>query len=180
MDLRKAISGCISNNREAQKWLYEKYFNTLIAMCMRYTKDRDEANLCLNNGFLKIFKKLHTLKKVESIEPWMKRIIYHSISDFLRSKAGKVKFLEFEQRDQLNKNAGYQKLLEEDILRLIDSLPGQTGEVFILHSVHGYKHREIAKIKNISEGTSKWLLSEARKMLKEKIKIYYEENYNIA
>ncbi len=177
MNLEKAIKGCINNDRRSQRWLYERYFNALIPMCMRYTRDRDEAVICLNNGFLKIFKNLHTLQKVSSLEAWMKRIIYHSISDFLRSKAGKVRFLELENRDKVTNNAGYQNLLMEDLLSIIDSLPKNYSEVFILYAIHGYKHREISDLKQISEGTSKWLLSEARKTLREKLKHYGQGNY---
>ncbi len=178
MKLEKAIQGCIENDRRSQQWLYERYFNTLIPMCMRYTKDRDEAVICLNNGFLKIFKNLGSLQKIGSIEAWMKRIIYHSISDFLRSKQGKIRFLELEHRDKVDQNQGLQQLMMEDLLNIIDTLPEQTADVFILYAIHGYKHREIAEIKQMSEGTSKWLLSEARKSLQKKILKYRQENYN--
>ncbi len=134
-------------------------------MCLRYAKDKDEANVCLNNGFLRIFKNLEKLEKIESVEPWMRRIMFNSISDHLRSKAGKVRFLEIEQNGNSTNNEGYQGLLEDDILRLIDLLPRQSGEVFVLYAIHGYKHKEIAELKGISEGTSKWHLSEAKKKL---------------
>lgn len=148
----------------------------MVYMCSRYTKDRDEATVCMNNGFLKVFKNIHQLEKVNSIEPWIRRIMYNSVSDHLRSKTGKVKFLEFNSSPEIKSNKGYESLLEEDILKLIDLLPTQTGEVFVLSAIHGYKHREIAEMKNISEGTSKWHLAEARKKLQMLLANYKKEN----
>lgn len=148
----------------------------MVSMCKRYTKDNDEATICMNNGFLKVFKNIHQLEKPSSLGAWMRRIMYNSISDHLRSKTGRVRFLEFESSSNTKYNDGYQGLLEEDILTMIDQLPQKSGEVFILYAIHGYKHKEIAKLKNISEGTSKWHLAEARKKLQSILANYMKEN----
>jgi RNA polymerase sigma-70 factor (ECF subfamily) len=56
-----------------------------------------------------------------------------------------------------------------EIMHFIKQLPPATHAVFVLYAVEGYTHKEIAQQLGISEGTSKWHLSEARKSLKEKI-----------
>ena len=54
-------------------------------------------------------------------------------------------------------------------MELIKQLPPATHAVFVLFALDGYSHKEIATHLGISEGTSKWHLSEARKNLQKKI-----------
>ena len=78
-----------------------------------------------------------------------------------------MKFMVFEEEDkQLSHSEALTKLYEEDLIKLIDLIPQSTGEVFTLFAIYGYSHKEIAELKNISIGTSKWHLSDARKRLK--------------
>ena len=64
----------------------------------------------------------------------------------------------------------------ETLLKLIKQLPEISGKVFNLYIIDGFNHKEIGDLLGISEGTSKWHLSTARKILREKLdKI---ENHN--
>ena len=56
-------------------------------------------------------------------------------------------------------------LFWKDIIKLIQELSPGYRTVFNLYVIEGYNHREIANLLGISEGTSKWHLSEARKQL---------------
>ena len=56
-------------------------------------------------------------------------------------------------------------------MELVKKLPPATHAVFVLYAVEGYNHREIAGHLKISEGTSKWHLSEARKILQKQIQL---------
>jgi len=76
-----------------------------------------------------------------------------------------LKFMVFEDHDQKVKHKVLDKLYEEDILKLVEKIPPASGDVFLLFAVNGYTHKEIAELKGISIGTSKWHLSEARKKL---------------
>ena len=53
----------------------------------------------------------------------------------------------------------------QEVLLLVQKLSPATQTVFNLYVVEGYNHREIGNLLGISEGTSKWHLSEARKQL---------------
>lgn len=85
-----------------------------------------------------------------------------------------LKFMVFEDHDLNTRHRVLDKLFEEDILKLIDKLPPASADIFILYAVEGYSHKDIADMKKISVGTSKWHLSEARKKLQDLIK----ENYS--
>lgn len=170
---KEIIDGCLSNDRVAQELLYRRYFDTMVRMCMRYTNDSDTAMEILNAGFLRVFKKLDTYAFNGSFEGWIRRIIFHSLSDHFKKNAKPVYFLDIEDRDAPVKTNALQNLYLEDILKLVDLLPEATRDVFYLYAIEGYSHVEIAKRNNISVGTSKWHLSNARQRLKQLIEKHY-------
>ncbi len=136
---------------------------------MRYIKDKDKAALIVNDGFLKVFRKLETYSFKGNFEGWVRRIVFRSLSDNLRKNANYIKFMVFEDFERAYEDNVLDHLFEEDILKLIDLVPEASGEVFVLYAIQGYSHKEIAQIKGISIGTSKWHLSRARKKLQELI-----------
>ncbi|MEM9884434.1 MAG: RNA polymerase sigma factor [Bacteroidota bacterium] len=166
---KEVIAGCIRNERSFQELLYRQHFATMMGICMRYTKDRDVAMQIVNNGFLKVFKKVDTFSFKGSFEGWIKRIIYHSVSDYFRTSSKKLHFLILEDRDEPIRAEALENLYFEDIMKMVELLPPATKQVFVLYAIEGYKHQEIATKVGISEGTSKWHLSAARKALKQLI-----------
>ena len=62
-----------------------------------------------------------------------------------------------------------EKIKTTELLGQIRNLAPATAAVFNLYVIEGYNHKEIAQLLNISEGTSKWHLSEARKNLQKLI-----------
>ncbi len=167
------VKGCLKNDRFSQEMLYRKYFAGMMRMCLRYTQDREVAMDILNTGFLRVFKKLHTFAFSGSLEGWIRRLVFHSLSDYFKKHSKQVHFLDLEERDAPIRAGALSRLHFEDILKLADMLPDATREVFYLYAIEGYTHVEIAGKINISVGTSKWHLSNARKKLKQLIRTYY-------
>ena len=60
---------------------------------------------------------------------------------------------------------------------MFDQWPDATRELFILYAIECYTHPEIGEKLGISDGTSKWHLSTARKKLKDLIRKHYNSNY---
>ena len=166
---RELVEGCVANKRHFQELLYKKYYATMMQMCLRYTNDRDQAMEIVNNGFLRVFKKLHTFAFKGSLEGWIRKLVYHCLSDYYKKHSKYLQFLVFEERDESTEELANSNLFAEDILRMVDTLPPATQEVFRLYAIEGFSHREIGKNLNISVGTSKWHLSNARKILKQLI-----------
>ena len=163
---QELVQGCAKNDRQYQELLYRKYFSSMMYMCLRYTEDRDIAMQIVNDGFLRAFKKMDSFSFKGSLEGWIRRIVYHSVSDYFRNKSNTLRFLEIEDRDKpMNSNA-LDNLYLDDLMAMVDDLPPATKEVFRLYAIEGYTHVEIAIKIEISEGTSKWHLSAARKKLK--------------
>ncbi|MCB9293844.1 MAG: sigma-70 family RNA polymerase sigma factor [Lewinellaceae bacterium] len=170
---RELVEGCLKNDRFSQEMLYRKYFPAMMRMVQRYTQDREAAMDILNTGFLRAFKKLDTFAFSGSLEGWIRRLVFHSLSDYFKRHSRQVHFIDLEDRDGPVQEGALDKLYFEDVLKLVDMLPDATREVFYLYAIEGYTHVEIAKRVNISVGTSKWHLSNARKKLKQLIRTYY-------
>lgn len=166
------------NDRLFQELLYRRYFDAMMRMCMRYTQDRDKALEIVNAGFLRVFLKLHTFAFNGSLEGWIRRLVFHSLSDYYKKHNKPVHFLELEDRDAPITQEALSRLYFEDIMKLVDELPDASRKVFILYAIEGYTHPEIGERVGISVGTSKWHLSNARKKLKQLIQQHYNSrNY---
>ena len=164
--LKKAAAG----SREAQHRLYELYSPKMLSVCRQYIKDLQHAEEAMLNGFFKVFTHLDDFKNEGSFEGWIRRIMIRESISFLRQH----KKLEF-QEDQYNAKEEFENNINSemevnDIQKLIDSLPEGYRMVFVLYAIEGYKHSEISKMLDITEGTSKSQLFKARKMLQEKLK----------
>jgi len=162
---KELVDGCIRNDRRCQEMLYRKYFSRMMSMVFRYTDDRETAMEIVNNGFLRVFKKLDTFAFKGSLEGWIRKLVYHCLSEYYKKHSKYLQFLVFEEKEERIEEQSLSNLYVEDILRMVDELPPATAEVFRLYAIQGFSHMEISKQVNISIGTSKWHLSTARKQL---------------
>jgi len=173
------IKGCKANDRRSQEELYRTFFDKMLAMCRRYTQDEDQQISILNDGFLKVFKKIDTFKGEGSFEGWVRRLVFSSLSDYFRKENKYLKFMIFDTPDSELPSESEESLYYQDIIKLIDRLPEKTKDVFHKYAIEGYTHKDIGAELNISEGTSKWHLSEARKKLQELLRARKIYNSNV-
>ena len=161
------IQGCLRNDRKSQELLYKRHYHTMMAMCMRYTKDEDKALLILNDGFLKVFQKIGTFRSEGSLEGWIRRLIYHTLADFYKKENSYIKFIQFEMPEEKHSSEIPSDQLElQDLISLLDKIPERSSAVFRLFAIEEYSHEEISQMMHISTGTSKWHLSHARERLR--------------
>lgn len=163
------------NERRMQEAFYRRFFPEMLRMVLRYTRDEDTAIEIVNNGFLRVFKKLHTFAFKGSLEGWVRRLVYHSMADYFRDNARYLHFLVLEERDEVVPERGHDVFYEEEILKAVGNLPPVSQQVFRLYAIEGYSHAEIAESLSISEGTSKWHLSTARQKLREMLEALEQE-----
>lgn len=139
----------------------------MMAMCMKYTRDEDKAMLIMNDGFLKVFQKIGTFRSEGSFEGWIRRLIYHTLADFYKKEKNYIRFIQIEEAEQYQTPATQSDALEfEELILLLDKIPYRSAEVFKLYAIEGFSHLEIGEKMQISEGTSKWHLSNAREKLR--------------
>ncbi|HKK87835.1 MAG TPA: sigma-70 family RNA polymerase sigma factor [Saprospiraceae bacterium] len=170
------VEECLGNNRRAQEALYKKYFDSMFAMCLKYTSNRDVALDIVNRGMLRVFKKIEKFSHKGSLEGWIRKIVFHALSEFFKKDNRYREHVLLNYRDERLENRVLDNLYYEDLIDLIRYLPNSSLKVFKLYVLEGYSHNEIADKIGISEGTSKWHLSNARKKLIELIEKQYDSN----
>jgi len=166
---KELVEGCVRNDRRCQEVLYRKYYTRMMQMCMRYTSDQDIAMEIVNTGFLRVFKKLDTFAFKGSLEGWIRKLVYHSLSEYYKKNAKYMQKMVFEEKDASVSETALENIFAEDIMKMVEMLPPATQRVFRLYAIEGFTHPEISEKINISVGTSKWHLSAARKKLQELI-----------
>lgn len=165
----KIIKGCKANKRQAQEALYKLYYEDMLRLCFRYLRSDELAKEALHMGFLKVFQYVSTFDaKKGEFGAWIRTIMVRSCIDLGRKEARFSNFVAQDRADEVFMEPSVlDKLFAEDLLRLIRQLPAATQIVFNLSVVDGYSHQEIAEQLQISEGTSRWHLSEAKRQLRE-------------
>ena len=174
-DEQGILKGCREGRRTAQKQLYERYVSPMLAICLRYSRSRDEAEDLLQEGFLKIFQNINSFRNHGSLEGWLKRImINHALNQYKKNR--KVPFTqdveEIPESEILFDNEEIEdsvKVPPEKLLEMVQALPEGYRMVFNLFVFEEYTHKEIAETLNISENTSKTQLLKARRQLQKKV-----------
>lgn len=161
-------------DRRAQFQLYQRCFNVLMGVCVRYRKSEDEAAAMVNEGFLKIIKNLGKYREGVPFEAWIRRIMINTLIDDFRKNRKVNELMESRDFTDSDNDTGLVDFNSADLdfdaselEAMIHSLPPMSGKVFNLFAIDGYGHKEIGAMLGISDGTSKWHLSFARKRLQE-------------
>lgn len=170
MDLM-LIKKCIAGDRGAQLALYNLFSPTMLIVCLRYANDKQEAEDILQEGFIKIFVALHQYKNIGSFEGWVRKIMVNTALQRIRKKATlrPIYALETVEESLFLNNTAITNLSAKELLYLVQKLPTAYRMVFNLYVFEGYKHKEIAQLLSITEGTSKSNLSDARNILQKLI-----------
>lgn len=169
------IKDCIDGKRRAEYELYKMTFSYLMSICVRYTGNKERAEEVLNMGFLKILTNLESYNAEAPFKPWIRKIMINTlINEYKKEKVHYENILYVEEYYETDKyaeiNAALGKINAEQIYGFIAKLPPASSQVFNLYYIDGYKHKEIAEMLNITEGTSKWHLNSAREQLKEMLR----------
>lgn len=174
-DIKNIINGCLKGNRRDQELLYRRHAAKLYAVCLQYSGNDEEARDILQEGFIKIFENLIHYKHEGSFEGWVRRIMVNTALERYRSKHTLRRVDDIDQIPEIDAepdNEDYAGLEATDLLEIIRELPPKYRMVFNLFAIEGYSHKEISKMVNISEGTSKSNLSRARIILQRRVGSY--------
>ena len=164
------IKGCVKNETLSQQQLYKLCYPDMIKICYRYAGDADGAGIIYNNAMLRVFKHIGSYTDEGKLMAWIKTIVVNCCIDFCKKKnifRQSVPYINDEEiilmPDVFDRVSG------KEIQQMIAQLPAATATVFNLFIYEGFTHKQIGEILGISEGTSKWHVSEAKKTLKTKI-----------
>jgi RNA polymerase sigma-70 factor (ECF subfamily) len=167
------IKGCIKEEAVCQKGLFNRYASSLLGVCNRYARNKEDAEDILQDAFIKIFNKINEYKGEGSFEGWMRRVVVNTaLKKYTLSRYTKEISVE-EVRDNneidFNDVPSFNHLTEKDLLALINRLPDGYRIVFNLYVIEGYQHDEIAHMLGIQPGTSRSQLVKARTLLQKEI-----------
>src|SRR6187399_955323 len=163
------LQGCLKNDSIAQRELYNKYSSKMLAVCYRFAHNREDAEDMLQEGFIKVFSQMHTFQNQGAFEGWVRRIIVHTCINNLKKNK------KFNESVDIN-NATSVLVREESVPSIVQAkqvvecirlLPLGYRTVLNLYAVEGYSHREIAKMLDIEESTSRSQYTRAKAMLEE-------------
>ena len=159
-----------------QEELYRRFSPRMYGVCLRYAGSSDEAEDILQEGFIKVYKKLDSYRGDGSFEGWIRRIFVNTAIEHFRRKIYQQPITEQHENTVEGKNLTIlDNLAVKDIMKLIQELSPGYRTVFNLYVVEGYTHKEIGDILGISEGTSKSQLSRAKVILQDMVNKFLEK-----
>jgi RNA polymerase sigma-70 factor (ECF subfamily) len=176
--LQALIDGCLKGDRRSQQAIHKMFYGKMKAVCMRYTRDSDQAMDVLQEGFLKVFNNLEKYTGVGTFEGWIRRIMVNlSIDRFRRLKHDLVLLGEQndienwggeteEDSDDSDENEEIYDITPEQIIDAMQQLTPAYRTVFNLYVYEDYTHQDIAEALGISVGTSKSNYAKAKKNMK--------------
>lgn len=180
--LIKLIEGCIVNDRRSQKELYRSFYSLSMGICLRYSKNREEAATIINEGFFKVFDHINSYDFNRPFVTWLRRIMTNTAIDYYRSTlrfVNQTVELDIVEEHEVLNESTLQMLHYQDLLKMVQSLTPGFRTVFNLYAIEGYSHEEIAALLGISIGTSKSNLYKARAKLAELIRRSERSNAGI-
>ena len=163
------INGCLNKDRKMQEMLYNRFCSKMYAVCLRYSKDAEDAQDLLQDGFIKIFKNLEKFRGEGSFEGWIRRIFVNTSIEHFRKSLRNSPVPVIEPQEISIEDPSWNaldNLAEKDIIKMIQGLSPGYRQVFNMYVIEGYSHKDIANILGISEGTSKSQLARAKGILK--------------
>ncbi len=180
-ELNQILEDCLKEDCKAQEKLYEYTYRELFNCARRYCKDVEEAQWVFNFGMLKVYNSLPDFSVGTNYNAWAATILIRTSINYLKKSVNQRPSSTFLRVEEMNDvkvslNMVFDRLEVERIFELIHGLPEQERLVFSMHEIDGYSHPEIEKETGINAGTSRWLLSSARKKLQ--FKVITESNIN--
>ena len=174
-NLDKIVDRCKKGDRKAGEQLYRMFSAKMFAVCIQYSKSREEAEDNLQDGFIKVLESIGQYKGKGSFEGWMKRIFINTaLEKFRKNRSVQVveEVPEVVDEDDVDDDVS---IPPEVLFEFVNQLPEKYRLVFNLYVMEDMQHKEIAALLGISDGTSKSNLARAKEILKRKINAYLRD-----
>ncbi len=172
------VEGCRKGDRKMQHELYQRFADKMFVVCLRYAQGQLEAEDILQEAFIKVFDKIEQFRGEASLAGWIKRIVVNTALNNQRSKLYMYPMVDVDSmyhiQEQETTLSGYNF---RDLLKLVQELPSGCRVIFNLFAIEGYSHKEIAKLLEISEGTSKSQYARARQLLQDRLAALEKKGY---
>ena len=170
--LERLVPACRDGDRKAQKRLFDALSPKMMAVCLRYMGNREDAEDVLQEGFVAVFTKLDSYTGTGSFEGWARKIFVNTALMHLRKTDALGMSDDIEEARTLftEEASPIQKIGYKELMKMIAALPPDARVVFNMYVVEGYSHKDIADQLGCTEATSRSKLQRARIRLQEMIR----------
>lgn len=172
------IEGCLQGDRRVQKALYDKYAPKMYAICLRYAKDKAEAQDVLQDAFMKVFLNIGKFSKENSFEGWLRRIFVNTAITNYKSNLKHYYHQDIEEQNDsvsISYKMNDSDFTNEELMIAVQKLSDGYRTVFNLYAIEGFMHKEIAEMLDIDVATSKSQYHRAKKILQTHLKEMQKE-----
>ena len=164
------VASAAAGDVSAFEHLYQTHLPRVHSLVRRMTGGRDADELT-QDVFVRVWQKLGSFRGDSAFATWLHRLAVNVVIERFRQDATRRQRMHegeeiFETLSAPMRSRDFSMDFEAALL----SLPDGAREIFVLHDVEGYKHREIGTLLDISSGTSKAQLHRARMMLRNYLK----------
>jgi RNA polymerase sigma factor (sigma-70 family) len=168
------LKGCRKGKPRSQEALYKRFAAAMYGICLQYAASEEDAQDIMQEGFLKVFKKLDQVNNPAAFPGWIRKVMINTALEKYRSQVILQRMDDVRgEADEATDDGIFDNLTCQELVELIRTLSPKYRMVFNLYAIEGYSHKEISEELGISVGTSKSNLSRARAILQEKIKNIY-------
>ena len=163
------FQGCLKNQADAQRELYNRYSPKMLAVCYRFAHNREDAEDMLQEGFIKVFSQIHTFQNKGAFEGWIRRIIVHTCINNLKKnkRFNESVDIAYASGIQVREESVPSIVQAKQVVECIRMLPLGYRTVLNLYAIEGYSHKEIGEMLDIEESTSRSQYTRAKQMLEE-------------
>jgi len=167
---RALIERARRGDSRAFERLYREHVGRVHGLCLRMTRNPDQAADCVQDAFIKAWKALSKFEERASFSTWLHRIAVNTVLEKRRGSVANAEMLvedptEYEEPVMVLDTP----VEEEELEAAIQSLPQGARDALVLCGVYGYEHSEAASMLGIAVGTCKAQLHRARGLLKERL-----------
>jgi len=163
------VKGCAGGDRRSQEILYKRYFSFAMSICIRYTRDENEAMEIVNDSYMKVMEGLSDYDSSRPFKPWYGKVLVNTAIDNYRKNLKHNDHLSIDTITETEERAPEieAELSVNDILTLYRHLPVNYKITFNLFEIEGYSHEEIGQMLGVTSSTSRSTLTRTKKMLRE-------------
>ena len=170
------IEKSLKGERAATKELYGRHEPYWFRLCLRYGRNRSEAQDIFQEGVVQVFRMLGKFDAERgNFQGWSNKVMVNAALQYLKKYHWQQSFVDLSiaegEADWSVDVLG--KISAKELIEIVQQLPSGYRVVFNMYEIEGYSHREIAEALDISVGTSKSQLSKAKKMLRKKLKVMF-------
>lgn len=170
MLLENLVNDCKNGNTKSQEQIYKLLAPKLFALCLKYSRNYEEAQDNFQEGFILIFEKINQYHNLGSFEGWAKRVVTNYIlQQYKKERVFEIVPENLKEEEDIE--IDNEDVSIEFLTKIIQELPDRYRLVFNLYVIDGYSHKEIAEMLTINIGTSKSNLARAKGILKQKIEL---------